>query len=350
MLPATNRHRTAFTLIELLVVIAIIGVLVGLLLPAVQQAREAARRLACGNNLRQLVLAVHTYASARGHFPPSMIHTPGTAFASNNGSWGVHGRILPYIEESIVAERINLEQPWDDGYPAGTAGTNWATVRTTTIASFVCPSEVNNSFRTKGGNNFVAPTTYGFNFGTWFIYDPATGQGGDGAFHPNSHYKAKMFTDGLSKTLLVSEVKAFTPYVRNTADPGGNYPAGPASIAGLTSGGENKLGPDTNNNTGHTEWPDGRVHHTGFTATFTPNTIVPFSVGGTDYDIDLNTQQEGKSATQKTYAAITSRSFHNGLVNTGMVDGSTRRITDEIALQVWRGLATRNGGEVANPP
>lgn len=345
----------AFTLIELLVVIAIIGVLVGLLLPAVQQAREAARRLACGNNLRQLVLAVHSYASANGHFPPSMLHTPGTAFASNNGSWGVHGRILPYVEEGTLAERINLEQPWDDGFPGGASGTNWAMVGSTKISSFVCPSEVNNFYRTKSGANHVYPTNYGFNFGTWFIYDPATGQGGDGAFHPNSRYKAKMFTDGLSKTLLTSEVKAFTPYVRNTADPSSSYPAGSpptdsSLIASLTSGGQNKLGPDTNSNTGHTEWPDGRVHHTGFTATFTPNTMVPFSHGGGDYDIDLNTQQEGKSATQKTYAAITARSFHNGLVNTGMVDGSTRRITDEIALQIWRGLATRNGGEVASPP
>ena len=350
-----SRHRVGFTIIELLVVIAIIGVLIGLLLPAVQQAREAARRLACSNKIKQLVLAVHNYASSKGGFPPSMIHTPGTAFPSNNESWGIHGRILPYIEQGVLAEKIDLEKPWDDGYPDGAAGTNWATVRSTRIEAFVCPSEVNNFFRTKEGTNYVYPTTYGFNFGTWFIYDPATGEGGNGAFHPNSHYKAKEFRDGLSKTLMVSEVKAFTPYVRNTSDPGSTYPAGSppsddSQLASLAGGGENKLGTTTNKNTGHTEWPDGRVHHNGFTATFTPNTVVEFAVSGVPYDIDYNSQQEGKSATQKTFAAITSRSYHNGVVNTGMIDGSIRKITNDISLRIWRGLSTRDGGEVANPP
>ena len=350
-----RRYRIGFTLIELLVVIAIIGVLVGLLLPAVQQAREAARRLACSNNMKQLVLAVHNYASNKGGFPPSMVHTPGTAFPSNNESWGIHGRLLPYIEQGVVAEKIDLEQPWDDGYPGAAEGTNWATVRSTRIETFVCPSEVHNFFRTKDGADYVYPTNYGFNYGTWFIYDPATGEGGNGAFHPNSHYKAKEFRDGLSKTLMVSEVKAFTPYVRNTSDPGSTYPAhspptDDAQLASLASGGENKLGSATNKNTGHTEWPDGRVHHNGFTATFTPNAVVEFAVGGVSYDIDYNSQQEGKSATQKTFAAITSRSYHNGVVNTGMVDGSIRKITDDISLRIWQGLATRDDGEVANPP
>ena len=345
--------RSGFTLVELLVVIAIIGILIGLLLPAVQQARESARRLACSNNIKQLVLATHNYASSNGFFPPSLVHEPGTAFPANTEAWGIHGRILPYIEQGVVAEKIDLEHTWDDGYPGGAVGTNWATVRTTRIETFVCPSEVHNFFRTKNGENYVYPTNYGFNFGTWFIYDPATGEGGDGVFHPNSHYKAKEFRDGLSKTLLVSEVKAFTSYVRNTPDPGTAHPAGSppiddSQLAAIASGGENKLGPETNSNTGHTEWPDGRVHHNGFTATFPPNAVVEFAVGKASYDIDYNSQQEGKSATQKTFAAITSRSYHNGLVNAGMVDGSIRTISDDISLRIWRGLATRDGGEVAN--
>ena len=91
--------RSGFTLVELLVVIAIIATLIGLLLPAVQGAREAARRMSCSSNLRQLSLATLVYESTMRRLPPSMIHEPGTAFANNNGSWGVSGRILPYIEE-----------------------------------------------------------------------------------------------------------------------------------------------------------------------------------------------------------------------------------------------------------
>ena len=92
--PHDRRPARAFTLVELLVVIAIIGMLVGLLLPAVQAAREAARRSSCQNNIRQLALAVHSFEGARRHFPPSMLHTPGTTFQSNNGSWGILGRTL----------------------------------------------------------------------------------------------------------------------------------------------------------------------------------------------------------------------------------------------------------------
>ena len=126
-----SRSPRGFTLVELLVVIAIIAVLVGLLLPAVQSAREAVRRTRCAANARQLALAVNLYESARRQFPPSMIHVPGTTFVSNNGSWSVHGRILSYIEEVGAAAKVNVEQAWDDGFTTGTPdpSRNWATVR-----------------------------------------------------------------------------------------------------------------------------------------------------------------------------------------------------------------------------
>jgi prepilin-type N-terminal cleavage/methylation domain-containing protein len=355
-LPVPAEPR-GFTLVELLVVIAIVATLIGLLLPAVQGAREAARRTACATNARQLALAVLNFESAKRHFPPSMIHKPGTTFTSNNGSWSVHGRIMPYIEEGASAVKVNMEQAWDDGFTTGTPDPtkNWATVRQLRITTFACPSDANNVSRTKSGVTYVYPHTYGFNFGTWFVYDPATGAGGDGAFHPNSKFKSGAFGDGMSKTLCVAEVKAFTPYVRNTSDPGGTYPPGsppadPAVMSGLATGAsssDQKLGATTNDCTGHTEWPDGRVHHAGFTTVFPPNTRVPHTVGGITHDFDFNSRQEGSSATQKTFAAITSRSHHKGLVTVSMLDGSTKAVNDEIDGAVWRALGTRAGGETA---
>jgi prepilin-type N-terminal cleavage/methylation domain-containing protein len=336
--------RHGFSLVELLVVLAIIATLVGLLLPAIQSGREAARRIGCSSNLKQLVLGVLAFENAAGRLPPSMRHTPGTTFSTNNGSWGVHGRILAFIEESGAAVRVNLEEAFDQGSNAASG------VPTTRIPVFICPSEVNDRVRTKNSRPFSFPLTYGFNAGTWFVYDPATGTGGDGVFYPNSRFSLAKLADGLSKTLCAAEVKAFTPYMRNTADPGDRYPAAdppqsPGLIAGLAADGDSKLGPDTNSCTGHTEWPDGRVHHTGFTTTFPPNTKVPFIKDGQAYDIDYNSQQEGNSRTVKSFAAITARSYHSGVVNACLLDGSVRAVSADIEQAVWRALSTRAGSD-----
>ena len=112
-------------------------------------------------------------------------------------------------------------------------------------------------------------------------------------------------------------------------------------------GGQLKLGPATNDNTGHTEWPDGRVHHSGFTTVFPPNTVVPFTANGVVYNIDYNSRQEGNSATLPTYAVVTARSYHSGgIVNVALMDGSVRSVSRDISPAVWRALGTRAGGEV----
>jgi type II secretory pathway pseudopilin PulG len=319
----------------LLVVIAIIGILIALLFPAVQAAREAARRASCQNNLKQMGLALHNYLTANSVFPPSFCIVPGTTLTGNNGSWSIHGRILPYVEQGNAYEMVQLDIAWDAQLATG--------IPQMRIPTYLCPSDPNDMVRTNSGAPYIYPQTYGFNFGTWLVWNPATGEGGDGAFFVNSRTCPASFLDGLSNTLCAAEVNAFTSYFRNTADPGPTVPASATAIAGFAAGGAQfKLGPNTNDNTGHTEWCDGRVHHSGFTTVFTPNTFVPYlHTDGRTYDVDYNSRQEGKSLTQPTYAAVTARSYHAGIVNVALMDGSVRSVSDTIDLPVWRAVGTR---------
>lgn len=330
----------AFTLVELLVVLAIIGILAALLLPAVQAAREAARRGSCLNNLRQLGVALHNYELAVRAYPPSFCIEPGTVLSGNNGSWSVHGRLLPYLEQYQLSERVRLDVAWDAQTATG--------VPTMQIPGLICPSDTGNTVRLRNGRPYVYPVGYGFNFGTWLVWDPVAQRGGDGVFFVNARIRPADVIDGLSHTLAAAEVKCFTPYFRNTAEPGPVPPDDPAQLAAWTpaSASNFKLGPRRNDNTGHTEWCDGRVHHSGITTVFPPNRQVLYThTDGQTYDIDYNSRQEGQSATQSSFAAVTARSYHAGLVQVMFLDGSARSVTNTIDLSRWRAMGTRAGGE-----
>jgi hypothetical protein len=97
--------------------------------------------------------------------------------------------------------------------------------------------------------------------------------------------------------------------------------------------------------TGRCEWTNGHAHHSGFTVTFGPNTRVPYSFNGVQYNIDYNSRQEGNSTTAASYAILTSRSFHTGLVQAARLDGSVQSFSNGTDLAVWRALGTRAGGE-----
>ncbi|MBL4883164.1 MAG: DUF1559 domain-containing protein [Planctomycetaceae bacterium] len=102
-------------------------------------------------------------------------------------------------------------------------------------------------------------------------------------------------------------------------------------------------------NTGHTEWPDGRVHHSGFTVTLSPNSHVNFTNSGTLYtETDYNSWQEGKNgfAGNPSYTIVTSRSYHTGIVNVCLLDGSVRSVSENIDITIWHAIGTRSGGEI----
>lgn len=322
----------AFTLVELLVVIAIIGILIAMLLPAVQQVRETARRTQCANRLRQLGLAVLHYETAHSHFPTSFDIEPGEL---KRGSWSVHAKLLPLMDQGNVETRIDFDTDWHDQLETG--------VHTLGVPMLSCPSDVNEGNRIRDGARYVHSTSYGFNMGTWFIFDPVTRETGNGVFcvaRPTIHAS---ISDGLSNTICATDVQAFTSYIRNADSFDVNLPNRTDHFLGAT--GQIKLGNSTQLNTGHSVWTDGRVHHAGMTVTFPPNSIVRYRHEGSDFDIDFNSQQEGRHAENRTYASVTARSWHPGGINMARMDGSVSFVPSQIQPEVWRAMGSIDGLE-----
>ncbi|MBI1345835.1 DUF1559 domain-containing protein [bacterium] len=197
------RQRSAFTLIELLVVIAIISLLIALLLPAVQQAREAARRTQCRNNLKQIGLALHNYHDQHNTFPPGEVFSSAVPLDLSAWSWSV--MILPYVDQSPLYNQLQPNSPGP--FSAALVNPTSLALLRTSLAVYQCPSDTGspvNSDRpllppshvTVGKSNYVG--SHGVTRGT----------PGDGIFDHNSRRGLRDVTDGTSQTLLVGERSA----------------------------------------------------------------------------------------------------------------------------------------------
>jgi prepilin-type N-terminal cleavage/methylation domain-containing protein/prepilin-type processing-associated H-X9-DG protein len=329
--------RLAFTLIELLVVIAIIAILIGLLLPAVQKVRGAAARIQCANNLKQIGLAMHNYMVVNNSLPPNGFFAYNGAAVVQVSPWSALSRVLPYIEQENLYRGIDFSQPYST-QPG---------ITSRRIATYLCPVDINDrgSGTAPGYANKNWTLSYAVNLGTWAVLTNKTMgmQGGDGAFSPNRGFRPADFTDGMSNTLGLAEVKGYTTRVASSVNTAtfANPPPPPSSPADFAAFAPAALDPSKMT---HVEWVDGKVHETGFTTVFPPNTVVSYSGPDKIYDVDFITATE--SSLGDTYAAVTSRSYHTGGVNVLMMDGSVRFVANSLAPGTWRALGTRAGGEV----
>jgi prepilin-type N-terminal cleavage/methylation domain-containing protein/prepilin-type processing-associated H-X9-DG protein len=333
-----SSRRCGFTLIELLVVIAIISVLIALLLPAVQAAREAARRIQCTNNLKQMGLGLHNYESIAGSFPPSdVLMGTGNTVTWKNG-FSVHARILPFMEQGVAFNSINFLFAHTD--------LSNSSVVTLAMSAFVCPSDINKDARTPYGPAGVGATasvtSYGVNAGDWYVWGGFGSTNSRGVFFPNYSRRIAELSDGTSNTLFATDVKVYNPLCGpNQPIPPGMTPtniappnADPATVAPayLTCiPGQ-----------AHTFWADGNVHETSMTTAWPPNKVIRNSAGMGDLDYETTLITRGGP----TYAASTARSYHPGGVNTLLADGSVRFVKSSIDGNTWRALGTAAGGEV----
>lgn len=295
-----NRKVSGFTLVELLVVIAIIGILIGMLLPAVQQVREAARRIDCSNKSRQLGLAVINYESSHGEFPPGWT-VDGSADSDELTGWGWTSFILPFIEANNLADRFNLNGPvvTDEEIvaevlpvllctsdPAGEVlaldSEGVATVGTSG------GSGSRQAIPQSGGDSLrVARSNYSGVFGTLeFSEDPRRG---NGVFFADSEVGFRSIRDGSSNTMMIGERR---------------------------------------NDFGTVTW-----------AAVFPGVTEPFAriVGAAD----LTPNSSGDNFENF-------RSYHPGGINVTLADGSTQFISDSIDETTFRGLASVAGGEIVS--
>ncbi len=347
ILPMPRARKPGFTLIELMVVISIIGLLMALLLPALQSAREAARRIQCSSNLKQLGIGLQQYETNYGVYPASMFLSGKGNTTTWVGGWSVNCRILSFMEQNTLFNAINLSTNQ-------TAPVN-LTVTGLSIGVFICPSDVNpQPYDASFGSSAVS--TVGWCMGDWYVWGGFGNLPNRTAFGPNLSRSAADFRDGLSSTLIASEVRSHQ-YMRTNCGvlsalntPGTILsPDVPPSVITPLLGSDGS--PCMLSAAGHTSWADGSADESGMTTAWAPNTKVVVSPDAgvklespSSEDLDLEGTPEVSGG--PTFAAVTSRSYHPLGVNGLFGDGSVRFIKQTIDGRTWRALGSVNGSEI----
>jgi len=320
MSPRLGRlSRRAFTLIELLVVIAIIAILIGLLLPAVQKVREAAARMKCQNNLKQLGIALHSHNDAQGSLPPGQYNN----FYGNDAPW-IRGcwvqAILPYIEQDNLYKSYQSSMTFNGGWALTCAG------KETVISTLVCPSDSNSpkiatvdtntvyssTGATTGGVQQGLHTNYVTCSGSSLVSPPGTTTaiGTNGVFYVKSKHSVANIPDGTSNTVFASEIL---------------------------------LVPDVGTNDLRGRYCNSWYGNNNFVTLNPPNSTVADIVG---YQGISTTYAPSSLVGTTSPTGLTARSRHTGGVNALMGDGSVRFVSNSINAATWQAMGTRDGGEV----
>ncbi|MEN1678472.1 MAG: DUF1559 domain-containing protein [Planctomycetota bacterium] len=334
MTPRNHRPPLGFTLVEVLVVIGVIGVLVALLLPAVQSARESARRMSCGNNLRQLGLAAQNFLSANGHFPPATIarptpddpRAPWTFYR-----WSALASVSPYMENEAVYDAIDLDSPL---YVGQNLNPVHEPIVRTIVPELLCPSDLGLRVSDEFG-----PTNYAF----------CTGSGTDGAPHDtdgvgyeNSRTRPGQITDGLSNTALASE-SLLGQSNGGLDDPHDVQREYKFTTSHLLSNSRC----DASRQWNITEprgfsWVNGEYRCAMYNHHLPPNAPTPDCLGVFLISFNPPVTPENRL---RPYGWRTARSVHPGGVNVLRADGSVALVDDTIDPDAWRALATVADGD-----
>lgn len=392
-----GRRRGGFTLVELLVVIAIIGVLIALLLPAVQSAREAARRAQCINTLKQLGIAAANYNTAKKVFPPGRLLPDWVVAGRVSSSYSNYDTVgpndktgivsafvwmLPFMEEKGIYDLIDttkMRTVMSSGGSVGGPPPNpYVNPNYPALAQaagiFICPSDPNTGA-------IIAENNYRYNFGGSTPYAGSVSTGsqttitpvsmGNGAFTIGKGLGSKEFSDGLSKTAFFSERNKGTLRVPSkdlpTRDDMIAAPGRPTMVMDpdkdvkklydTCGSGNYTPKPDQFNFTGPGRWDKDNISQFSPTTTYYAGWGVSFYMA-TMYNHVAEPNWSGADCgwfsafpdTPGEHAIVAARSYHTGVVNVCFGDGHVTSISETIDLPTWRALGSRNGGEEASDP